>query len=324
MALNMAELLNYVLKLDEGDRQQASLDLQVQQAHQGNVTQYLGILGQVKDPHQLGAVQQQFANAGVPLATLQNLSDQYLPEVSHVQRAMVQQGMAENPQDQPDLRRTVMNNVLTGSGAGTNATEAATAREMGSPMFSPEAQRGHLFSRIGFNPGALAASDATAAAIGRNTQLAGNIGAGFTGYQQQQEDFGLRKAMFGNQAEMANRQFNRGIYEADRGYAIQSSDAGLRTGEFMDNRAYKQAEIEALKRKAAKGDLDAIKELNNALQMFQKGGMAPETVDILKGTTNILGQMAGVQFNPDGTVKVPKNMQGRMQEGNFWTGSQNR
>ena len=324
-AMNMSDLLNYVLKLDEGDRQQAALDLSVQQAHQGNVTQYLTLLGQVKDPHQLGAVQQQFANAGVPLATLQNLSDQYLPEVSHMQRTMALQGQAENPQDQPQLRRAVMNNVLTGSGAGTNALEAKLGDSVNSPVFTPEAQRGHLFSRIGFNPGALAASDATASAIGRNTTLAGNIGAGFTQYQQQQDDFGLRKAMFGNQAEMANRQFNRGIFESDRGYAIQSGDAGLRTGEFFDNRAYKQAQIAELKRKAQHGDLEALKELNNALQMFQKGGMQPETVDILKGTTNILGQMAGLQTDRSGGISVPANLKDKkMQLGHWYTGSEDR
>lgn len=321
MALNISELLNYVLKLDEGDRQQAALDLSIQQAHQGNVTQYLGILGQVKDPHQLGAIQQQFANAGVPLATLQNLSDQYIPEVSQVQRQMIQQGIAENPQDQPELRRTVMNNALTGAGAGTNAAQAATAKEFNSPLFNAAAQRGHFFSGIGYNPGALAASDATAAAIRRNSVLAGNIGAGFTAEGHQNDDFGLRKEMFGNQAETANRAFNRGIFEADRGYAIQSNDAGLRTGEFMDNRAYKEAQIAELRKKAEKGDLEAIKELNNALQMFQKGGMEPQTLDILKGTTNILGQMAGIKFNPDGTVKVPSTMRAK---GHWFSGGSDR
>lgn len=320
MPLNMSELLNYVLKLDEGDRQQAALDLQVQQAHQSSVSQYLQVLGQVRDPQQLGAVQQQFANAGVPMATLQNLSDQYLPEVSHVQRQMVGQGMIENPQDQPELRRTVMNNALTGAGMGTNASETKIAEGFKSPLFSPEAQRGHFFSRIAFNPGALAASEATAAAIGRNKTLAGDIGAGFTSEKHQEDDFGLRAAMFGNQAENANRNFNRGIFESDRGYAIQSNDAGLRTGEFMDNRAYKEAQIRELQRKAAKGDLEAIKELNNAMAMFQKGGLTSQGVDILKGTTNILGQMAGIKYNPDGSIKLEDNVRDKkMQKGGFFT-----
>lgn len=309
MPMAMSDLLNFVLQLDAGDRDQARIDLQKQQANLGNLNQYIQTLSSVRDPQQLTQVQQFFAQSGVPLPTLQNISDQYLPEISQLQRAAASAGVqGMTPEQSQSFNQAAANNLVTGQGAGTNAAQSALAETFGdSSVFTPAAKRGQLFSAIGFDPAKQAMSDAVAGVVSRNP---GQVGAIQTGLAMSAGDLAslqLRRDEFQTQAELASRQFNRGIFEGDRGYALNVEQL-RRQNEYTD------AQIAALKAKAegktpasAQERLDALKELNKISENLQRGGMTEDMVEINRQMIQNLLPSTG--------IKPPRK--GQAQNNNF-------
>jgi hypothetical protein len=197
------------------------------------------------------------------------------------------------PQEQlQGLQRSTAYRAIAGTTEAGVAADQQAAADYANPDFnSPEARRASHFGRIGYDPGAFAMSEATAnlgpGELRRIARIRGGteIGAGdMASLLQRRDEFQV-------QAQNAIQSFNRGVFESDRGYAMNMAG-------FMQDNAYKEAQIAALRRKAAGGDPESIKELRALL----------EDVDKAKSplVKNVFSQMIENQIGgqlPGGTTK---------------------
>lgn len=265
MAPRIGELLSMVLQLDASDRAQAQLDMQQQQMRIGALGSFVGDLGRVKDPESLQQLKQFYAGAGIPVGTLDEVARQYTPTLAQMGEAAAQAGLATMPQDQlQGLQRATAYRAIAGTSQSGVAADQQAAADYANPDFnSPEARRASHFGRIGYDPGAFAMSEATASLGPGELKNIARVRGGTAIGAPDLANLVQRRDEFQVQAQNALQSFNRGAFESDREYA-------LRMAGFMQDDAYKQAQIAALRKKAATGDPESLKELRALLEDVDK------------------------------------------------------
>lgn len=307
---SLAELLQMSLSLEANDRADRQMQMAQLQQQQSAMQSYITNLGQVQDPNQLEAMKGYYSDSyGIPRGVLDEMAGQYAPTLDGLQRNLAlgalkkMQGMPSGFVDDTPQMDELMNQAAaraaTGMDQGSIAQSSGLAGAFRDPsMYTRNAQRGHLFSATGFDPGRLAVSEATASLGQDELQRGARIGMDLELGErslQQAEQF---SEQLGEQARQFNTSFGRGMFESDRGYGLnllqlqaQQAAAQDKTAKAMQEAAgMDPAEALELYRKSIQ-ELESTKGEANRQAMSRIAGIYmqraiqdPEIAKMLQGT----------------------------------------